>query len=136
MRKKQLQESDLAALNIRHDVFFSEASLRHDNVDEVADAIGALRAKGHIYEGRLPPPKDHDLKDWEDREQTLFRSTTFGDDVDRALMKSDGGYTYFASDVAYHRTKVTRGFNELVNVFGADHAGYISRIKSDRKSVV
>lgn len=131
----EMIKTDLAALNIRHDVFFSEASLRHDNVDEVADSISALRAKGHIYEGRLPPPKDHDLKDWEDREQTLFRSTTFGDDVDRALMKSDGGYTYFASDVAYHHTKVTRGFNELINVFGADHAGYISRIKSAVKAL-
>jgi arginyl-tRNA synthetase len=126
----ELIKADLAALNITFDTYFSEASLRHDNVDEVAASIAVLRAKGHIYEGRLPPPKDHDLKDWEDREQTLFRSTAFGDDVDRALMKSDGGYTYFASDVAYHHTKVARGFNELINVFGADHAGYISRIKS------
>jgi arginyl-tRNA synthetase len=128
-------KADLAALNIKFDTYFSEASLRHDKVDEVATSIAVLRAKGHIYEGRLPPPKDHDLKDWEDREQTLFRSTTFGDDVDRALMKSDGGYTYFASDVAYHHTKVARGFNELINVFGADHAGYISRIKSAVKAL-
>jgi arginyl-tRNA synthetase len=131
----EMIKTDLAALNIRHDVFFSEASLKHGNVDEVVDSINVLRAKGHIYEGRLPPPKDHDLKDWEDREQTLFRSTTFGDDVDRALMKSDGGYTYFASDVAYHHTKVARGFNELINVFGADHAGYIARIRSAVKAL-
>jgi arginyl-tRNA synthetase len=131
----ELIRQDLAALNITFDTYFSEASLKHDNVDEVAASIAVLRAKGHIYEGRLPPPKDHDLKDWEDREQTLFRSTAFGDDVDRALMKSDGGYTYFASDVAYHLTKVTRGYNELINVFGADHAGYISRIKSAVKAL-
>lgn len=131
---------DLAALNIRHDVFFSEASLIQDGTDQVAAAIDLLRAKGLIYEGRLPKPKGHDDEEWEDREQTLFRSTRFGDDVDRALVKSDGGYTYFASDIAYHYNKLQRGFAQLINVFGADHIGYISRMKatvaalSDRKA--
>jgi arginyl-tRNA synthetase len=130
---------DLAALGVRHDVFFSEASLKAGKTDRVAEAIARLRAMGHIYEGRLEKPLGHDADDWEDREQTLFRSTAFGDDVDRALMKSDGSYTYFASDVAYHADKVARGFNHLVNVLGADHVGYVKRIKavvgalSDRK---
>ena len=123
-------KDDLAALNIRHDVFFSEASLKSGNKDEVADSIAELRQGGHIFEGRLEKPKGHDGDDWEDREQTLFRSTGFGDDVDRALLKSDGSYTYFASDVAYHHNKVGRGFDHLVNVLGADHVGYIKRIKA------
>jgi arginyl-tRNA synthetase len=123
-------KDDLAALNVRHDVFFSEASLRQGNVDEVAISIAELRKAGHIYEGRLEKPKGHDGDDWEDREQTLFRSTSFGDDVDRALMKSDGSYTYFASDVAYHHNKVARGYSDLVNVLGADHTGYVKRIKA------
>lgn len=123
-------KADLAALNINHDVFFSEASLRHGNVDEVADSIAALEQRGCIYQGILEQPKGHDADDWEAREQTLFRSTAFGDDVDRALKKSDGSYTYFASDVAYHHNKLTRGFKNLINVFGADHVGYIKRITS------
>jgi arginyl-tRNA synthetase len=121
---------DLAALDIRHDVFFSEQSLTSGGRDEVAAAIQALREKGLIYRGRLPRPKGHDDAEWEDREQTLFRSTAFGDDVDRALEKSDGGYTYFASDIAYHYTKLRRGFRHLINVFGADHIGYIPRMKA------
>jgi len=123
-------KDDLAALNVRHDVFFSEASLKSGKKDEVADSIAVLRKMGHIYEGRLEKPLGHDGEEWEDREQTLFRSTTFGDDVDRALMKSDGTYTYFASDVAYHHNKISRGFDHLVNVLGADHVGYVKRIKS------
>jgi arginyl-tRNA synthetase len=121
---------DLAALNIRHDVFFSEASLTRNGADEVKAAIDALAAKGLIYEGSLPKPKGHDDDEWEDREQTLFRSTSFGDDVDRALIKSDGSYTYFAADIAYHFTKLERGFRNLINVFGADHIGYIPRMKA------
>jgi arginyl-tRNA synthetase len=121
---------DLAALDIRHDVFFSEQSLTSGRRDEVAAAIEALREKGLIYRGRLPRPKGHDDAEWEDREQTLFRSTAFGDDVDRALEKSDGGYTYFASDIAYHYTKLQRGFRHLINIFGADHIGYIPRMKA------
>ena len=89
-----------------------------------------MRAKGLIYEGRLPPPKGAPADDWEDREQTLFRSTAFGDDVDRPLIKSDGGYTYFASDIAYHKTKIDRGFPTLVDVWGADHGGYVKRMQA------
>ena len=121
-------KDDLAALNITHDVFFSEASLTGGGSDKVADAVAALRAKGLIYEGRLEKPKGHDDEEWEDREQTLFRSTAYGDEADRALMKSDGSYTYFAGDVAYHYDKLRRGFRHLVNVFGADHIGYIPRM--------
>jgi arginyl-tRNA synthetase len=121
-------KEDLAALNIKHDVFFSEASLTRGGADKVTEAVAALRAKGLIYEGRLPRPKGHDDEEWEDREQTLFKSTEFGDEVDRALMKSDGTYTYFAGDVAYHYDKLQRGYKHLVNVFGADHIGYIPRM--------
>jgi arginyl-tRNA synthetase len=123
-------KDDLAALNIHHDVFFSERSLTACGHDEVKASIDELRAKGMIFEGRLPKPKGHDEADWEDREQTLFRSTAFGDDVDRALQKSDGSYTYFASDLAYHHNKLARGFLHLINVFGADHVGYISRVRA------
>ncbi len=121
-------KADLAALNIKHDVFFSEASLTRDGADKIKSAIEALRAKGLIYEGRLEKPKGHEDEEWEDREQTLFKSTEFGDEADRALMKSDGSYTYFAGDVAYHYDKLQRGYQHLVNVFGADHIGYIPRM--------
>jgi arginyl-tRNA synthetase len=131
----EMIKEDLAALNIRHDVFFSEASLTRGKQDEVAAAIATLRASGSVFEGRLEKPKGHDDEEWEDREQTLFRSTAFGDDVDRALLKSDGSYTYFASDVAYHYTKLTRGYLELINVFGADHVGYVKRITSAVKAL-
>lgn len=120
--------SDLAALNIRHDVFFSERSLTTGGKDQVRASIAALEANGLIAKGRLERPKDHDDGEWEDREQTLFKSTTFGDDADRALMKSDGSYTYFAGDVAYHFDKIERCFDHYINVFGADHIGYIPRI--------
>ena len=100
------------------------------DVNAVHQTIEDLRARDLVYEGRLPPPKGQKDEDWEDREQTLFKSTRFGDDTDRALLKSDGGYTYFASDVAYHRTKLQRGFKHLINIFGADHVGYIKRMKS------
>ena len=122
--------ADLDALNIRHDVFYSERSLIEGNADCVAETIDWLRAHGYVYEGRLPPPKGAPAEDWEDREQTLFRSTEFGDDVDRPLKKSDGSYTYFASDIAYHRTKIERGFRSLIDVWGADHGGYIKRMQA------
>lgn len=122
--------ADLAELGIHHDVFFSERSLIEGETNEVRDTIEELRAKGLIYEGRLPPPKGKLPDDWEDREQTLFRATDFGDDVDRALVKSDGSYTYFASDMAYHRSKFRRGFKHMINVFGADHAGYVKRMQA------
>jgi len=120
---------DLAALGVTHAVFFSERSLTA-KPDRVAEAIAVLRAKGLIYEGRLPPPKGAPPDDWEDREQTLFRSTEFGDDVDRPLMKSDGSYTYFACDIAYHKDKIDRGFTSLVDVWGADHGGYVKRMRA------
>ncbi len=121
--------ADLAALNVRQDVFFSERSLIEEQ-DAVAATIAELRAAGEVYEGRLPPPKGAIDEDWEDREQTLFRTTEFGDDVDRPLKKSDGSYTYFASDIAYHKSKLDRGFRNLIDVWGADHGGYIRRMKA------
>jgi arginyl-tRNA synthetase len=128
-------KSDLAALNIEHDVFFSERSLIEAGHNRVAETIEFLRAKGDIYEGRLPPPKGGAIEDYEDREQTLFRATAFGDDVDRPLIKSDGSYTYFASDIAYHRDKFERGFHNLVDVWGADHGGYVKRVEAAIKAV-
>jgi arginyl-tRNA synthetase len=126
---------DLAALNVQFDVFFSERSLIEGKRDEVGATIEGLRKSGEVYEGRLPPPKGGNLEDWEDREQTLFRSTDFGDDVDRPLKKSDGSYTYFASDIAYHRSKIDRGFLNLIDVWGADHGGYIKRMQAAVKAV-
>jgi arginyl-tRNA synthetase len=122
--------ADLAALNISHEVFFSERSLVHGDTDLVAATIDWLRARDLVYKGRLPPPKGAPPDDWEDREQTLFRSTAFGDDVDRPLKKSDGSYTYFASDIAYHRSKLDRGFRKLIDIWGADHGGYIKRMQA------
>ncbi len=126
---------DLAALEVEHAVFFSERSLVEGETDQVAATIEALRAAGLIYRGRLPPPKGQLPEDWEDREQTLFRSTAFGDDVDRPLMKSDGSYTYFASDVAYHKSKFDRGFRTLIDVWGADHGGYVKRMQAAVKAI-
>jgi arginyl-tRNA synthetase len=121
---------DLAALDIRHDVFFSERSLTQGPTDLIAETIASLRARGLVYEGRLPPPKGQPVEDWEDREQTLFRATEFGDDVDRPLLKSDGSYTYFAADIAYHRSKAERGFLNMIDVLGADHGGYVKRMQA------
>ena len=126
---------DLAALDIHFNVFFSERSLIEGERDEVRATIEDLRKNGEVYEGRLPPPKGGNLEDWEDREQTLFRSTGFGDDVDRPLLKSDGSYTYFASDIAYHRSKVARGFLNLIDVWGADHGGYVKRMQAAVKAI-
>jgi arginyl-tRNA synthetase len=128
-------KGDLAALSIRHDVFFSERSLIEGGNNRVAETIDFLRAKGDVYEGRLPPPKGAPVDDYEDREQTLFRATAYGDDVDRPLLKSDGSYTYFASDIAYHKNKFDRGFHNLVDVWGADHGGYIKRVAAATKAV-
>ena len=124
---------DLAALNIEHDVFFSERSLAEGN--GVETTVAELRAKGLVYQGRLPPPKGQPVEDWEDREQMLFRATAFGDDVDRPLKKSDGSYTYFASDIAYHRSKFVRGFRHMIDVWGADHGGYVKRVQAAVKAV-
>jgi arginyl-tRNA synthetase len=119
---------DLAELNIRQEVFFSEKSL-HDS-GQIEQTVQAMREDGLVFEGRIPPPKGQLPEDWEDREQTLFRATGFGDDIDRPLMKSDGSYTYFAADVAYARNKIERGFDELVYVLGADHGGYVKRLQA------
>src|ERR1041385_85460 len=125
---------DLAALNVEFDVYFSERSLIEGGKDEVAAAIEALHKSGEVYEGRLPPPKGGKIEDWEDREQTLFKSTDFGDDVDRALKKSDGSYTYFAADIAYHKSKFDRGFHNMIDVWGADHGGYVKRMQAAVKA--
>lgn len=127
--------SDLAALNIEHDVFFSERSLHAGNGATILSAINDLTFKGHVYKGTLPPPKGRLPEDWEDREQTLFRSTAVGDDVDRPLMKSDGSFTYFAADVAYFRDKYERGFSEMIYVLGADHGGYVKRLEAVARAV-
>ena len=131
----ELIRSDLAELGITHEIFFSERSLNDDTRDRVAEAIDWLAGKGLIYEGRLPPPKGQVPEDWEDREQTLFRATDFGDDVDRPLKKSDGSYTYFASDIAYHYDKYRRGFLDMIDVLGADHGGYVKRMKAAVKAI-
>ncbi|MDP2733803.1 MAG: arginine--tRNA ligase, partial [Hoeflea sp.] len=126
---------DLKALNVEHDVFFSERSLHADGERAIRAAINDLTFKGHVYKGKLPPPKGQLPEDWEDREQTLFRSTEVGDDIDRPLIKSDGSYTYFAADVAYFRDKFERGFTEMIYVLGADHGGYIKRLEAVAKAV-
>ena len=128
---------DLHALNIRHDVFFSERSLQQKggDSDAIKTIIEDLRARGIVYEGRLPPPKGQLPDDWEDRGQTLFKSTDFGDDIDRPLIKSDGSYTYFASDIAYHKSKFDRGFGTMIDVWGADHGGYVKRMRAAVKAV-
>ncbi|KPL51006.1 arginyl-tRNA synthetase [Prosthecomicrobium hirschii] len=126
---------DLQLLNVHHDVFFSEASLQEPGHDRVRQAIAALEAKDLIYRGRLAPPKGQLPDDWEDREQVLFRSSAFGDDTDRPLMKSDGSYTYFASDIAYHYDKYLRGFHEMIDVWGADHGGYVKRMQAAVKAM-
>jgi len=127
----EMIRADLAALNITHEVFFSERSLtKGAGGDLVAAAIAHLRSRGLVYEGRLPPPKGQPAEDWEDREQTLFRSTEFGDDSDRPLMKPDRTYTYFASDIAYHKIKIDSGYGLLIDVWGADHGGYVKRMRA------
>jgi arginyl-tRNA synthetase len=129
-----LIKADLAKLNIHHDVFFSERTL-HGPGGDIETTLAWLRDEGMVYEGRLEPPKGKTPDDWEDREQTLFRATRFGDDVDRPLVKSDGSYTYFAADIAYHRNKFLRGFRHMINVLGADHSGYIKRLEAAVKAV-
>jgi arginyl-tRNA synthetase len=124
----EMIREDLAALGVEMDVFFSEKSLY--GTGRIEDAIEELRSKDLIYKGTLEPPKGKMPEDWEPREQTLFRSTAHGDDVDRPIMKSDGDWTYFAPDIAYHYDKVTRGFDALIDVFGADHGGYVKRMKA------
>ncbi|KSV67697.1 arginyl-tRNA synthetase [Sinorhizobium sp. GW3] len=126
---------DLAALNVNHDVFFSERTLHANGAAAIRTAINDLTFKGHVYKGTLPPPKGQLPEDWEDREQTLFRSTEVGDDIDRPLIKSDGSYTYFAADVAYFKDKFDRGFDEMIYVLGADHGGYVKRLEALARAV-
>lgn len=119
---------DLASLGVRMDVFSSEKALY--GTGEIETAINRLEAQGLIYEGVLDPPKGKAPEDWEPREQTLFRSTAHGDDVDRPIKKSDGAWTYFAPDIAYHYNKISRDFDMLIDIFGADHGGYVKRMKA------
>jgi arginyl-tRNA synthetase len=121
--------ADLALLGIEHEIFISE---RRDIVEKgkIEAALATLEERGLVYVGILPAPKGKLPDDWEPREQTLFRSTQFGDDVDRPLKKSDGSWTYFAADIAYHLDKFRRGFPEMIDVWGADHGGYVKRMQA------
>jgi arginyl-tRNA synthetase len=121
-------KQDLSMLGIHHDIFTSERAIAE--AGKVEEAIGALEKKGLVYVGVLEPPKGKTPDDWEPRPQTLFKSTEFGDDCDRPVKKSDGTWTYFAPDMAYHYDKYKRGFDWLINIFGADHGGYVKRIKA------
>ena len=123
-----LIRADLNSLGVHMDVFYSEKSL--NGTGKIESAINDLREKGLIYEGVLEAPKGKRPDEWEPREQTLFKSTDHGDDVDRPVQKSDGSWTYFAPDIAYHHDKVARGFDHLIDVFGADHGGYVKRMKA------
>ncbi len=127
-RMMAMIRGDLAALGVTMDVYSSEKALY--GTGEIEAAIETLRAQGLIYTGTLEPPKGKTPEDWEPREQTLFRSTAHGDDVDRPIKKSDGSWTYFAPDIAYHHNKITRGFDMLIDIFGADHGGYVKRMKA------
>ncbi len=129
----QMIRADLNTLAIKHDVFFSEQTL-HDT-GHIQAALDKLEEKGLIYTGVLEAPKGTKPDDWEKRPQTLFKSTGFGDDVDRAVKKSDGSWTYFAADIAYHNDKIERGFTSLVDVWGADHGGYVKRVESVIKAL-
>jgi arginyl-tRNA synthetase len=123
-----LIRADLKALGVVMDVFYSEKSLY--GTGQIEATLADLEARGLIYEGVLEPPKGRVPEDWEPRPQTLFRSTAYGDDVDRPIKKSDGAWTYFAPDIAYHKDKVDRGFDLLIDVLGADHGGYVKRMKA------
>ncbi|WP_417318412.1 arginine--tRNA ligase [Emcibacter sp.] len=129
----EMIREDLAVLGIHHDVFFSEKTL-HEN-GGIEEAVEELRKKGLIYEGILEPPKGKLPDDWEERPQLLFKATQFGDDIDRPLQKSDGTWTYFAADVAYHHNKVDRGFYNMIDVWGADHGGYVKRVQAAIKAI-
>ncbi|CAN0580889.1 unnamed protein product, partial [Laminaria digitata] len=128
----ELIREDLAALGIEHKLFRSEKALHEDGL--IADVVSVLEGRDLVYWGTLEPPKGQLPDDWEEREQYLFRSSQFGDDIDRPLKKSDGSWTYFAADVAYHLDKFRRGFGEMVDVWGADHKGYIKRMQAAVKA--
>jgi arginyl-tRNA synthetase len=121
-------KKDLADLGIVHDIFTSEKKIQESG--KIESCLELLRKKGLLYKGILEAPKGKKNEEWEEREQTLFKSTDFGDDMDRALQKSDGSYTYFSSDIAYHLDKIERGFNKMVLILGADHGGYVKRMKA------
>jgi len=127
--------ADLALLNVRHDVFFSERSLAGENGGKIGATIEEMERRGFVYHGTLPPPKGQLPDDWEDREQLLFRATDVGDDIDRPLVKSDGSYTYFAGDVAYFKDKFDRGFRRMIYVLGADHGGYVKRLQAVGRAI-
>ena len=122
-----LIKDDLSKVNIKHDLFFSEQTLI--NSGEIVESMELLKKKNLIYIGKLPQPKKAIETEHDEREQELFKSTTFGDDMDRAISKEDGSHTYFASDIAYHNNKLNRGFNKMINIWGADHSGYVKRMK-------
>ena len=122
-----LIKDDLSKVNIKHDLFFSEQTLI--NSGEIDESMELLKKKNLIYIGKLPQPKKAIETAHDEREQELFKSTTFGDDMDRAISKEDGSHTYFASDIAYHNNKLNRGFNKMINIWGADHSGYVKRMK-------
>ena len=124
----RLVREDLAALGVHHQVFTSERSLIEAGAIEAV--LSDLEANGLIYTGTLPPPKGKPVDDWEPVPQLLFRSTAYGDEIDRPLKRSNGAWTYFAADVAYHRDKVRRGFPLLIDVLGADHGGYVKRMQA------
>jgi len=126
-------KADLAKLNIFHDVFFSENSLHTENM--VKPALEKLKSAGLIYEGKMPAPKGIKDDEWQERDQLLFKSTDFGDDLDRPLQKSDGTWTYFASDIAYAASKIARGFLQNIVVLGADHGGYVKRLQAVYESL-
>ncbi|MBU6419477.1 MAG: arginine--tRNA ligase [Proteobacteria bacterium] len=132
-RMLEMIREDLAALGVNHDVFSSERALVENG--GVERGLQRLRDQGLIYRGILEPPKGKTPDDWEPREQELFRATEFGDDVDRPIAKSDGSYTYFANDIAYHADKVFRGFPEMIDVWGADHGGYVKRMQAAVKAL-
>lgn len=121
-------KEDLNELGVKHDIFISEKEFIRSGAIE--KAIDFLKKQGLIYRGVLEKPKGANSDDWEAREQLLFKSTEFGDDVDRPLQKIDGTWTYFASDIAYHMDKISRGYDEIINFWGADHAGYVKRMQS------
>jgi arginyl-tRNA synthetase len=129
----ELIKSDLKRMGIEQDVFTSEQTLR--DTGQVEQALQSLEDEGLIYTGVLEPPKGKQVEDWEARPQTLFKATEFGDDVDRPVKKADGDWTYFAPDIAYHYDKYQRGFNRMINVFGADHGGYVKRLKAVVKAL-
>ena len=132
-RMMELIREDLAALGVVHDVFSSERALVENG--GVARGLQSLRDQGLIYRGILEPPKGKTPEDWEPREQELFRATEFGDDVDRPIAKSDGSFTYFANDIAYHADKMARGFHAMIDVWGADHGGYVKRMQAAVKAL-